>query len=81
MDLDLGSNGSECEVVGWSRKAPQTTQARSNMEKVTHTQRVMLLMMVMMSVQEEAGGIGGDDDDDMKSTMPSVLCRANLSIE
>ena len=56
MDLDLGSNGSECEVVGWSRKAPQTTQARSNMEKVTHTQRVMLLMMVMMSVQEEAGG-------------------------
>ena len=56
MDLDLGSNGSECEVVGWSRKAPQTTQARSNVEKVTHTQRVMLLMMVMMSVQEEAGG-------------------------
>ena len=56
MDLDLGSNGSECEVVGWSRKAPQTTQARSNVENVTHTQRVMLLMMVMMSVQEEAGG-------------------------
>ena len=51
------------------------------MEKVTHTQRVMLLMMVMMSVQEEAGGIGSDDDDDLRSTMPSVLCRANLSIE
>ena len=63
MDLDLGSNGSECEVVGWSRKAPKTTQARSNVEKVTHTQRVMLLMMVMMSVQEEAGGIGGDDNE------------------
>ena len=81
MDLDLGSNGSECEVVGWSRKAPQTTQARSNVENVTHTQRVMLLMMVMMSVQEEAGGIGGDDDEDMRSTMPSALCQANLSIE
>ena len=79
MDLDLGSNGSECEVVVWSRKAPQTTQARSNVEKVTHTQRITVLMMVMTSVQEEAGGIG--DDDDMRSTMPSVLCRANLSIE
>ena len=63
MDLDLGSNGSECEVVGWSRKAPQTTQARSNVEKVTHTQRIMVLMMVMMSVQED-GGNGDDDDDD-----------------
>ena len=63
MDLDLGSNGSECEVVGWSRKAPKTTQARSNVEKVTHTERIMLLMMVMMSVQED-GGNGDDDDDD-----------------
>ena len=63
MDLDLGSNGSECEVVGWSRKAPQTTQARSNVEKVTHTQRIMVLMIMMMSVQE-AGGNGDDDDDD-----------------
>ena len=64
MDLDLGSNGSECEVVGWSRKALQTTQARSNVEKVTHTQRIMVLMMVMMNIQEEAGGSGDDDDDD-----------------
>ena len=64
MDLDLGSNGSECEVVGWSRKAPGTTQARSNVEKVTHTQRIMVLMMVMMNIQEEAGGNGDDDDDD-----------------
>ena len=63
MDLDLGSNGSECEVVGWSRKTPKTTQARSNVEKVTHTERIMLLMMVMMSVQED-GGNGDDDDDD-----------------
>ena len=63
MDLDLGSNGSECEVVGWSRKAPQTTQARSNVEKVTHTQRIMVLMIMMMSVQED-GGNGDDDDDD-----------------
>ena len=63
MDLDLGSNGSECEVVGWSRKAPQTTQARSNVEKLTHTQRIMVLMIMMMSVQED-GGNGDDDDDD-----------------
>ena len=52
MDLDLGSNGSECEVVGWSRKAPQTTQARSNVEKVTLTQ--MKMIMVLMN----------DDGDD-----------------
>ena len=75
MDLDLGSNGSECEVVGWSRKAPQTTQARSNVEKVTHTQRIMVLMMVMMNIQEEAGGNGDDDDDDEHNAKCAVSCK------
>ena len=64
MDLDLGSNGSECEVVGWSRKAPGTTQTRSNVEKVTHTERIMVLMIMMMSVQEDGGNCDDDDDDE-----------------